>query len=149
MKEGSMIEVAYKALQNAGEPMKFTDLWALVKQELEITPEEEGFRLGHFYTDLSLSGSKFVVLTDNTWDLRSRHTYDAVHINVDDVYTEVEQSDEDATDKEEDRKYNESVNGAILSSTKEETVPDGEEGEETKPLSGKELLGIKDDLEQY
>lgn len=148
MKEGNMLEVAFKALQNAGEPMKFTDLWATVKEELEITPEEEEFRLGHFYTDLSLNGSRFVVLTDNTWDLRSRHTYDAVHINVDDVYTEIQESDEDATDKEEDRKYNESVNGAV-SSSEEEGASEFEEGEESKPISGKELLGIKDEPEQY
>ena len=86
MKEGSMLEAAERALIAEGKELKFADLWGKVKADLEITPEEEEHRIGRFYTDLSMSG-RFVVLGENVWDLRTRHTYDKVHIDVNDVYS--------------------------------------------------------------
>ena len=141
MKEGSMIEAATAALTANGKEMKFQDLWAKVRQALEITQEEEADRIGHFYTDISLNG-KFVVLANNTWDLRARHKYDAVHIDVKDVYSEVEQSDGDAEDLAEEKAYNESVQGGITTSEEDE----GADEDEEKPAgeSAAELLGIKD-----
>ena len=142
MNKGSMIEAATAALTAAGKEMRFQDLWAKVREALEITDEEEAERIGHFYTDISLNG-KFVVLANNTWDLRSRHTYDAVHIDVKDVYSDVEQSDNDAEDAAEEKAYNESVQGGIIESDEEE----GSDDEEEKPSeNAAELLGIKDNF---
>ena len=144
MKEGSMLEAAFRILTAEGTSMKFQDLWAKVKAELEITPEEEAHRIGRFYTDLSLSG-QFVVLGENVWDLRSRHEYSKVHIDVNDVYSEVEERDADSVDEEEEAAYNRSVHGDFV-----EEGEAGEEGEEesgdSKPReSAAELLGIQDD----
>lgn len=139
MKEGSMIETAIAVLEQRKEPMRFVDLWREVKLTLDIAPEEEEDRIGHFYTDISLNG-KFVVLADNTWDLRSRHTYDKVHIDVKYVYTDVdEDSGQDAEDIEEEKEYNQSVGGIIAD---EEELP---EDDEEKPVgeNAEELLGIK------
>ena len=143
MKEGSMLESAQRALAAEGKEMKFSDLWRKVKDDLEISPEEEGQRIGRFYTDLSLAGN-FVVLGENVWDLRERHTYDKVHIDVNDVYSDVEERDTDAVDEAEEAEYNQSVRGFI--GDEEEMPQDSEEEGDSKPReSAAELLGISGD----
>lgn len=143
MKEGSMLEAANRALVAEGKSMKFPDLWKKVKEELEITEAEEGDRIGHFYTDLSLSG-QFVVLGENVWDLRSRHTYDKVHIEMDEVYKDVEQKDDDATDQQEEAEYNQSVRGGELPVEEESSETEESEGE-SKPRENLADLGIPGD----
>ena len=49
---------------------------------------------------------RFVTLGENQWDLRSRHTFDKVHIDMRDVYSDVETSDDDEEEDEEDKEYN-------------------------------------------
>lgn len=141
--KGSMLESAFNVLTAEGKEMKFADLWGKVKEDLEISPEEEERRIGHFYTDLSMSGD-FVVLGENVWDLRSRHTYDKVHIDVNDVYSDVEERDTDAADAADEADYNKYVRGDIGD---EEENPEGdEEGGDAKPReNAAELLGIADD----
>ena len=141
--KGSMLESAFNVLTAEGKEMKFADLWGKVKEDLEISAEEEERRIGHFYTDLSMSGD-FVVLGENVWDLRSRHTYDKVHIDVNDVYSDVEERDTDAADAADEADYNKYVRGDIGD---EEENPEGdEEGGDTKPReNAAELLGIADD----
>ena len=141
MKDGSMLEAAFAILTAEGHEMTFQELWAKIKTELELTPDDESARIGHFYTDLSLSG-QFVVLADNTWDLRSRHGYDKVHIDVNDVYSEVEQEgDRDSEDAAEDAAYDAEVRGGYV--PEEGGADEGEEGAaEPRPgESASELLG--------
>ena len=141
MKEGSMIDAAIAALEKSKEPLKFAELWREVKLTLDISEAEEADRIGHFYTDISLNG-KFVVLADNTWDLRSRHTYDKVHIDVKYVYTDVEEdSGQDAEDIEEEKEYNKSIQG--ITDEEEEELPDDGEGGSTGENAA-ELLGLKE-----
>ena len=83
----SMLDEAYDIVVASGAAKSFMDLMNEVAANLEMSEEEKLSRLGAFYTDLSLDG-RFVALTDNTWDLRSRHTYDKVHIDVNEVYSE-------------------------------------------------------------
>lgn len=141
--KGSMLESAFKVLTAEGKEMKFADLWAKVKEDLGITADEEERRIGHFYTDLSMSGD-FVVLGENIWDLRSRHTYDKVHIDVNDVYSDVEERDTDAADAADEADYNKYVRGDL--GEEEENPESEEESGETKPReNAAELLGIPDD----
>ena len=51
------------------------------------------------YTQLSLDG-RFIILTDNNWDLRSRHVYSQVHIDMDDAYSDDEGEEYDAEEAE-------------------------------------------------
>jgi len=143
MKEGSMLDAAERVLTLENREMKFADLWAKVKEELDITPEEEEHRIGRFYTDLSMSG-RFVVLGENIWDLRSRHTYDKVHIDVNDVYSDVDERDTDAVDEAEETAYNESVRGYVINDD-DESAPEDEETESKPRESAAELLGIPGD----
>lgn len=139
-----MLESAGRILKDEGKELKFAELWSRVKADLEITPEEEEQRIGHFYTDLSMSG-EFVVLGENTWDLRSRHTYDKVHIDVNDVYSDVDERDTDAADAADEEEYNKYVHGDNVSEEEEGAEPE-EETTETKPReNAAELLGIADE----
>ncbi len=111
--------------------MTFVDLWAKIKEELEITPEEEADRIGHFYTDLSLSGQT-ILLPGNVWDLRQRHTFDELTLNKDvsDVYSAIEEKDQDEADAQDEKEYNESVQGKAVLSDDEDPMDDGEDDSE-------------------
>ncbi len=130
----SMIEKAYEVLEKSNGSLTFAELADKVAEELEMTEEEKKARLGSLYTSLSLSG-KFVTLTDNTWDLRSRHTYAKVHIDVNDVYTEVEESEEEAEEEGEEDEIKEG---------EDDMLSEEEEGDDEKKMSEEEIesLGI-------
>ena len=130
MNKGSMIDHAI-AILTEQKAMTFANLWAKVKEELEITPEEEADRIGHFYTDLSLSGQT-ILLPGNVWDLRQRHTFDELTLNKDvsDVYSAIEEKDQDEADAQDEKEYNESVQGKAVLSDDEEPMDDGEEDSE-------------------
>ena len=46
-----------------------------------------------------------LTLGENKWDLRSRHTFDKVHIDMKDVYSDMDTSDSDSEEVEEEE-YN-------------------------------------------
>ena len=139
MKQGSMIEEAYLILKEEGKELPFATLWARVREKLDINDEEAAERVGFFYSDLTLSG-KIVALSNNNWDLRSRHKYEAVHIDVKDIYVDVEESDGDSVDEEENKAYDQSVEGFVATDDGEDL---GESEETPKPEDASELLGIK------
>ncbi len=122
----SMIDAAMEIITAASEPMKFEDLWKKVKEACAISEEEEASRIGHFYTDLSLSGS-LLCLANNTWDLKSRHKYSPD--DVSEVYQDMEESaDLSETDIKENEDYDKSVGGQPTSQSSDWDSPD--EGEE-------------------
>lgn len=125
-KNKSMLESAFEAINKAPGAMAFTSIYAEVQKDLEMSEEEAASKIGEFYTDLTLDG-RFVILTDNNWDLRSRHTYDKVHMDMNEVYSEIELKDDDAVTQEEEAEYNAEVNGK----TYDENLPAPEEEEET------------------
>lgn len=147
MNKGSMIDYAITILTTQ-KAMTFAELWAKVKEELEITPEEEADRIGHFYTDLSLSGQT-ILLPGNVWDLRQRHTFDELTLNKDvsDVYSAIEEKDQDETDAQDEKEYNESVQGKAVLSDDEEPMDDGEEdsekGNEDQEVAESYVHGIR------
>lgn len=125
--KGSMIEQAYKTLENCGMAMKFPDLWNAVKAELEIPAEEEMDRIGHFYTDLSLASGTFIRLDGNIWDLRSRHAFKPDLTDAE-VYNDMEaETDDDAIELKEESEYNASVRGGLVDGGVSDTgATDGE-----------------------
>ncbi|MCR5491633.1 MAG: DNA-directed RNA polymerase subunit delta [Bacilli bacterium] len=139
MKEGSMIQAACRILEENGKEMSFADLWSAVRHDLDIDDVEANARIGFFYTDLSMNGL-VVALTDNVWDLRKRHTYDKVHIDVKDVYTEVEQSSGDEFDQQDDDEYNRFTGTLVEEENSEEN--DSEENP-SKEEDGADYLGLK------
>ena len=147
MNKGSMIDYAI-AILTTQKAMTFAELWAKVKEELEITPEEEADRIGHLYTDLSLSGQT-ILLPGNVWDLRHRHTFDELTLNKDvsDVYSAIEEKDQDEADAQDEKEYNESVQGKAVRSEDEEPMDEGEEdsekGNEDQEVAESYVHGIR------
>lgn len=122
----SMLDVAIEVITKEGHSMSFADLFAAVKNELGLTDEEASKRLGAFYTELTLD-SHFVALTDNWWDLRVRHTYDKVHIDVADVYSDVDDnSSKDEEDLKEEQEYDAQISGGTISDESSEEEDDEE-----------------------
>ena len=104
--ERSLIEIAYEYVSSKKESSSFKDIWAYVVEKAELTPEEAAAKVSRFYTNLMLDG-RFVTLGENEWDLRVRHTFDKVHIDMKDVYSEVDSEDDvDSEEKEEEDEYN-------------------------------------------
>lgn len=109
----SMIEVAYQVLTNNNGSMPFVDLWKDVSQEMGFNQTQFEDNIAQFYTDLSLDG-RFLNMSQNTWDLRSRHTYsesvmdtDSIAIDEDDEDEELIEDELDEVEKEMDEEENE------------------------------------------
>ena len=99
----SNLDVAYEIVKNV-ESISFNDLWNQVAEVQNYTEEEKATKVGKFYTNLILDG-RFVNLGDNVWDLRERNTFDKVHIDMSECYSEEEEDldpEDIAEEKEEE-----------------------------------------------
>ena len=101
----SLIEIAYEFVSEAKGPVNFTKIWSYVKETAGLSEEEANRKAGQFFTNMMLDG-RFVTLGENEWDLRSRHTFDKVHIDMKDVYSDVDTVDDDSEEEEEEKEYN-------------------------------------------
>ncbi len=99
-KNESMVDVAYSFLKETNSKVKFNELFNAVSERMGFTEEEKENLISNFYTNLSLDG-RFVTLGNNEWDLRSNQTYDKVHIDMADIYTDMEEETKANTDLEE------------------------------------------------
>ena len=96
-----MIEVAFQVLTNNGSAMPFVELWKQVSQEMGFTQTQFEDNIAQFYTDLSLDG-RFLNMSQNTWDLRSRHTYSESVMDTDSIAIDEDEADEDDSELIED-----------------------------------------------
>lgn len=101
----SLLDHAYDYVSGQNQPSKFQDIWAYCVKEAGLTTEEAAQKVSRFYTNLMLDG-RFVTLGENQWDLRVRHKYESVHIDMSEVYSDVETYDEDSEEEEEEAEYN-------------------------------------------
>ena len=101
----SLLDHAYDYVSGQNQPSKFQDIWAYCVKEAGLSPEEAAQKVSRFYTNLMLDG-RFVTLGENQWDLRVRHKYESVHIDMSEVYSDVETYDEDSEEEEEEAEYN-------------------------------------------
>ena len=123
----SLLDYAYDYVSQSKEQVSFKDLWAYVCKEAGLDEAAALKKVSSFYTNLMLDG-RFVTLGENMWDLRSRHTFDKVHIDMKDVYSDVESIDEDEEEEdEEDKEYNKA-----FGEEREEDSEYEEESEEPK-----------------
>ena len=99
-KNESMVDVAYSYLKEIKKKVKFNDLFNVISERIGFSEEEKENLISNFYTNLSLDG-RFVTLGNNEWDLRSNQTYDKVHIDMNDIYTDMEEETKANTDFEE------------------------------------------------
>ena len=102
----SLLDYAYDYVSGQSQQSKFEDIWAYCVKESGLTKEEADAKVSRFYTNLMLDG-RFVTLGENEWDLRERHTFDKVHIDMRDVYSDVEATeDDDEEELIEEKEYN-------------------------------------------
>ena len=100
MNEKSLLDYGFDVLSASKEPVKFIDLFnkAIELSGLELSEQDRKVRMAKFYTQLSLDG-RFITLTDNFWDLRSRHKFEQVHLDMIDAYSD----EDDEVDEEEEK----------------------------------------------
>jgi DNA-directed RNA polymerase subunit delta len=136
----SMLDVAYELMSKSKKETTFGELYDQIAKILTMNDDEKKSHLGEFYTELTLDG-RFVALTDNGWDLRARHTYDKVHIDVNDVYSDVEEGDEDEEDEEEEKEFEAQIEGKL---TAEAAAPEteSEEADTEKPAVDEEVASL-------
>lgn len=89
MSNKSNLDVAYELILRSDDPVEFKDIWAEIVKVQGLDEETANRTIGQFYTNLSLDG-RFVTLGENVWDLRVRHKYEKVHIDMNDVYRDIE-----------------------------------------------------------
>ena len=105
--EKSLLDYAYDLISKQKEAIPFQQIWEYVVSASGLSEEEAKAKVSRFYTNLMLDG-RFVTLGENLWDLRSSHTFDKVHIDMKDVYSDVEAiEDDDEEEMEEEKEYNE------------------------------------------
>ena len=123
----SLLDYAFDCISQSKEPVNFKDLWAYVVTESGI---DEARKISSFYTNLMLDG-RFVTLGENNWDLRSRHSFDKVHIDMKDVYATVDEEEASGEDEDEDEKeYNKAFEEPKEDESEEETEEDESEEEQ-------------------
>ena len=104
----SMVEVGYELLLKKQSPQKFNKLWSETSEVLGLEAGEAENYISDFYTNLTLD-ERFVLLEDNTWDLRERQSFDKVHIDMNDIYSEIDEEEKELKEDEEveDEEYSE------------------------------------------
>ena len=128
----SLIEYAYELIAKSKGSVNFKEIWAYVKEQAGLTEEEAAKKAGQFFTNMMLDG-RFVTLGENEWDLRERHTFDKVHIDMRDVYSDVQTSDEDSEEDDEveyNRMFDETTNDESSEEESDEEKEESSEGDE-------------------
>lgn len=92
-KNMSMVDVAFELMSKKKKAMNFYKLWQEVSEVKGFSEEEAEEKESLFYTNITLDG-RFITTGENNWDLRSRHKFNEVHIDMNDIYNDDEESEE-------------------------------------------------------
>lgn len=98
MKKRTNIEIAYALLKENGEPLSFYELWQSIVNEREYNESEGHDLISRFYTALTMDG-RFVNLGDNMWALRENVLFDDIALPLNEVYTEVDEAEDEEEDE--------------------------------------------------
>ena len=93
-----MTEIAYQIMLDVETPISFAELWEKVKITMGYNESQATNKIASFYSSLMLD-KKFVLLEDNIWDLRKRHTYNEAHVDL----SELELAEDLINDEDFDR----------------------------------------------
>lgn len=96
----SLLTCAFDVLTASKKPLPFKDLFnkALKESELIIDEASLASKMSSLYTQLTIDG-RFAHLQDGTWDLCSRHKFDAVHPKIEDDYDDEVDEEDDEEEK--------------------------------------------------
>lgn len=93
----SMVDVAYDLMSKKKKAINFYKLWQEVCEIKGLSDEDSEEKESLFYTNLTLDG-RFITTGENNWDLRTRHKFSEVHIDMNDIYADEEESEEPEED---------------------------------------------------
>ena len=127
----SLLDYAYDYVSGQSQQSKFEDIWAYCVEQAGLSKEEADSKVSRFYTNLMLDG-RFVTLGENEWDLRVRHKFEKVHIDMSEVYADVETYDEDSEEEEEEAEYNSAFEDEDKNKEDDSGSESDEEAEEEK-----------------
>lgn len=96
----SNLDVAYEILEEREDGLSFLELWREIVKRQEYSDEVARNSIGKFYTNLVMDG-RFIALKDNEWALRDRHTFKEAHIDMSEVYSDDDKSEEVDDDGDE------------------------------------------------
>lgn len=114
MLEKSLVDFGFDVLSKKKEPLKFADLFneALKLSGLTLSDSEKRSKMSKFYTQLS-TDERFFGMESNCWDLRSRHEFKKIEI---DLY---EGDSDDECDDEEEAKLLRQEAGEVVEESDE------------------------------
>lgn len=93
------LEVAYEILRTNEKALTFIEIWNRVAEHQKYTEEQKTVLISRFYTNLMLDG-RFINLGDNTYQIRDRVRYDEVSISLKDVYSDIDEEEEEEVEEE-------------------------------------------------
>ena len=114
-RQESMVNIAFEILTKSAGAMSFYDIWKEVAEKKEFDEEQKDDNESLFYTNMILDG-RMITVGENKWDLRTRHRFEEVHIDMNDIYNE-DESEESAEEEDEglvEDNYGEEEYGEIL-----------------------------------
>lgn len=92
-------DITFYLLEQSKKSINTKDLFTKIIKLLELPKKTFDEKIGDYYTSLA-TDKRFILLSDGTWDLRSRHTSDKIVKVVDSE--EDDEDDEDLKDKDDD-----------------------------------------------
>ncbi len=98
-KQSSMVDVAFDLMKKKKKPADFYKLWQEVSEIKGFSEVEKDENKSLFYTNITLDG-RFITTGENCWDLRSRHKFDEVHIDMNDIYADEEEAEEEIEEED-------------------------------------------------
>ena len=96
-KQSSMVDIAFDYMKSLSGPVSFFDLWNKVAELKDYNEEERDQNQSLFYTGLILDG-RINTTGENMLDLRLRRKFEEVHIDMNDIYNDDEEVDEEEVD---------------------------------------------------
>ena len=94
-------DITFYLLEQSKKSINTKDLFTEIIKLLELPKKTFDEKIGDYYTSLA-TDKRFILLSDGTWDLRSRHTSDKIVKVVDSEEDDEEDDDEDLKDKDDD-----------------------------------------------
>lgn len=93
-------DITFYLLEQSKKSINTKDLFTEIIKLLELPKKTFDEKIGDYYTSLA-TDKRFILLSDGTWDLRSRHTSDKI-VKVVDSEEDDEEEDEDLKEKDDD-----------------------------------------------
>lgn len=102
MNQSSMLDIAFDLMTKKKKAVDFYKLYEEVSEVKGYDASQAQEHQSLFYTSITLDG-RFITIGENQWDLRSRHKFENVHIDMNDIYADTDDDEiENESDEDDD-----------------------------------------------